>query len=110
MSLNAPPLQSDEVAVYDDGTEILRCTTPSLDVHVWDVSISLNAQDFSLYPIKFTALPHALLNGILPSSGPRTGNTSITISGSHFLTPALPTPSLVAAVDTHGLDFVASLA
>ena len=40
-----------------------------------------------------------------PSSGPRLGNTSIVLHGSHFLTPATPTPALQAAVSTYGLDF-----
>ena len=72
---------------------------------ITDVSISLNAQDFVAYPVQFTVFPHAQLNAFVPSSGPRSGNTSILLEGSHFFQPATPTPQLAAAVESHGLDF-----
>ena len=42
----------DTVATYDAVNEILTCPSRPLTIGAADVSISLNAQDFSTYPVK----------------------------------------------------------
>ena len=58
-----------------------------------------------MYPVKFSVFPPPSFDALLPSTGPRWGNTSIAISGSHFFSAATPTEQLTAAVASHGLDF-----
>ena len=96
--------QAEAAAEYDQHVEVLSCKSPPLAIGTTTVAVSLNAQDFSTYPVPFTVFAHAVVDSIVPSSGPQYGNTTVIIEGSHFLIPSPPTAAIAAAIASHGLD------
>ena len=69
------------------------CEIPSLDIHAKGtfsigkilISISNNGKDFSLEDIIFTYVLGAEALSIQPVRGTATGNTTVTVSGKHFI-------------------------
>ena len=79
-------------ASYDERHELLSCNTqPSTVNGPLTISISLNDQDYTAYPVQFTVHTPPRLIAFSPTSGPQAGNTTLLLHGAGFDVP--PSPS-----------------